>query len=72
MLPRCGTASGWAPGRPGLTSSVVLQAMDGNSDGKISFSEFNDYIWKTYEVTFASSATTANYHGLHSAAAGKK
>ena len=38
--------------------------MDSNKDGKITFNEFNEYVWHTYSITFASGATTAKYHGV--------
>jgi len=41
-----------------------FEAMDQNKDGKISFNEFNDYIWSTYSITFATGATTSKYHGV--------
>lgn len=44
--------------------SCCVQAMDSNHDGKISFLEFNEYIWNTYKITFASGATTSKYHGV--------
>jgi len=49
-----------------------FKAMDGNGDGKISFQEFNEYIWNTYKITFSTGATTSKYHGVSAMAAPKK
>jgi len=47
--------------------SDEFDTMDQNKDGRISFMEFNDYIWNTYSITFATGATTSKYHGVANA-----